>query len=456
METFSDVIIIGAGLSGLSTAHFLNEMGQVATIIEKTERPGGAIQTFKEQGFQGEWGPHGFLDNTRESQELLHSIGLYDEAQHAPLDDFHRYICRDGRLISLPQGLGAVLKTPLVSWRGKLRVLADLWKRPHMADSTIADWVSYRFGREILPLADAAISGTFAGDFARLSIDAVMPGVRTLERESGSVLRGLLKKQRAAKGHKLSRLPAMLNFPDGMERLTATLAAGKSIKFNSFVKNIVREGALWHIRTEAGNFSCSDLVMALPVNQSLKLLAPFKAPPVASIPIAKIVNVVMGLPASATIPYGFGYLAPEEEGRFAIGAMFTSQMFATRCPQDTALLEILIGGRRHPERLALADEEIIRRTEMDIKQLIPMPEPPLFTRVLRSEHGIPQLEMDHPALLEWRRKMEDDLSGLHICGFGWDGIGMNDMIKSAKKTAAAVKAGGGRQPEEAGVKPVYF
>jgi oxygen-dependent protoporphyrinogen oxidase len=64
--------------------------------------------------------------------------------------------------------------------------------------------------------------------------------------------------------------------------------------------------------------------------------------------------------------------------------------------------------------------------------------------------------MDHLSLLEWRHQMETDLAGLHICGFGWDGIGMNDMIKSAKKTATAIQAGGERQTEEAKVKPVYF
>lgn len=456
MENFSDVIIIGGGLSGLSTAHFLNKSGHASiTIIEKDDREGGAIKTFKDQGFQGEWGPHGFLDNTPESQELLHDIGLYDEAQHAPLGDFHRYVCRNGRLITLPQSLSAVLKTPLVSWPGKLRVLADLWKRPQQENQTIADWVAYRFGRDILPLADAAISGTFAGDFSRLSIDAVMPGVRSLEKEAGSVIRGLIKKKRAAKGKKLSRLPAMLNFPEGMEKLTSTLADGKNIKFNSFVKSIVRKD-VWQINTDAGTFTCNDLVLALPVNQALQLLASFKAPPVASIPTAKIINVVMGLPASAKIPYGFGYLAPEEENRFAIGAMFTSKMFPSRSPKNTGLLEVLVGGRRHPERLTLSDDKIIELALNDIKQLIDIPEPPLFTRVLRSEHSIPQPEMDHLSLLEWRHQMETDLAGLHICGFGWDGIGMNDMIKSAKKTATAIQAGGERQTEEAKVKPVYF
>ena len=52
--------------------------------------------------------------------------------------------------------------------------------------------------------------------------------------------------------------------------------------------------------------------------------------------------------------------------------------------------------------------------------------------------------------------MEEELSGLYLSGFGWDGIGMNDMIKSAKKAAEAIQAGGQTAQEEAKVKPVYF
>ncbi len=457
MEAFFDVIIIGGGLSGLSTAHFLNKFTSVSNIIlEKTLRAGGVIKTFKDQGFQGEWGPHGFLDNTQESQELLHDINLYDEVQHAPLGDFRRFICQNGRLIALPQSLATVLKTPLVSWPGKLRVLADLWKQPHLEDQTIADWIAHRFGREILPLADAAISGTFAGDFSRLSIDAVMPGVRGLEKETGSVLRGLIKRKRSGKKKELDRLPAMLNFPQGMERLTDSLAEEKNIQYDTLVKGIVVRDKLWHVHTNQGDLSCKSLVLALPINQSLKLLTPLSPPPVASIPTAKIINVVMGVQESAKIPYGFGYLAPETEGRFAIGAMFTSQMFPNRSPQKTGLLEVLVGGRRHPERLSLSDAEIIEQAQKDVDLLIDIQPPPLFTKVLRPEQGIPQLEMDHPALLKWRHQTESNFSGLHICGFGWDGIGMNDMIKSAKKTAKTVLDGGVNKSEAAKVKPVYF
>jgi len=460
MDIPYDAVIVGGGLSGLAAAHFLNKFSPLLNVrvLEGSGRAGGAIRTYRHDGFQGEWGPHGFLDNTEESQELLRDVGLYEVAQQAPLGDFKRYICRHGELVALPQSPATVLKTPLVSPWGKLRVLADLWRRPVGADQTLAEWVEYRFGKELLPLVDAAVTGSFAGDYTRLSIDAVMPGVRALEREHGSVLRGLMRKKKAARaGKKLGRLPSMLNFPDGMETLVAALKKGKNIVYNTMVNGVGRgEAGKWRIKTEHSEFEADIVILALPVNQALKLLSGFKKPPVASVPVARIVNVVAGLAGGAEVPYGFGYLAPEVERRFALGAMFTSHMFPDRAPKGQALIEILVGGRRHPERLSLSDDELVANALADVGRLIRIPEPPVFTRVLRPEHGIPQLEMDHPALLAWRRAVEDEFPGLHICGFGWDGIGMNDMIKSARKTAAAVSEGRGRPEEEAAVKPVYF
>ncbi len=455
-----DAVIIGGGLSGLSVAHFLSRFAPMLNvrILEKSARGGGAIRTYRHDGFQGEWGPHGFLDNTEESQELLRDVGLYDVAQPAPLGDFKRFLCHHGALVALPQSLKTVLTTPLVSPMGKLRALGEIFRPPLAEDQTLAEWVGRRFGKELWPLVDAAVTGSFAGDYTRLSIDSIMPGVRALEKEHGSVIKGLMKKKKAAKGKKkLARLPSMLNFPDGMETLITALMQDRQIVFNTLVNGVAQgEGGKWRIKTEHSEFEADIVIFALPVNQTLRLLAGFRPPPVASVPVPRIVKVVAGLPASADTPYGRGYLAPELEQRFALGAMFTSHMFPDRAPAGHSLIEILVGGRRHPERLELSDEELTRRALADVGELLHIPEPPVFTRVLRPEHAIPQLEMDHQALLAWRRGMEDDFRGLHICGFGWDGIGMNDMIRSARKTAVAVSRGGGKRGDDERVKAVYF
>ena len=455
MKNNYDIIIIGSGISGLAAAHFLAKLKPEARVLllEKGERAGGAIRSFKENGFLAEWGPHGFLDNVPESREILRDTGLDKEAQQAPLNDFYRYVCHRGRLVALPQKPQKLLTTPLLTFAQKLRLLGDLWIKPEKNDQNIGQWAARRFGKGVLPLVDAALTGTFAGDYERLSIDAVMPGLRALEKKHGSVLRGLKQK---AKNKKSGPLPAMNNFPQGLERLVLVLEKDKEIVFNCPLDLLKYHDNKWQLTTGRGDFTAPVLIMALPVNGALPLLGRLEAPPVNKIPLARIFNVVMGFSDRAEIPYGFGYLAPERENRFTLGAMFSSHMFPNRAPKGHVLLEALVGGRRHPEKLQLTDEEIISRVYNDLSQLMSLPEPPVFVKVLRPESGIPQLEMDHPRLLAWRGRMEKKYKNLYITGFGWDGISINDMTKSAKRAAEAIAAGSGRARENAQVKPVYF
>jgi protoporphyrinogen/coproporphyrinogen III oxidase len=246
----------------------------------------------------------------------------------------------------------------------------------------------------------------------------------------------------------------MLSFPQGLERLVEKLADHREIHLQSGVTAVVPDGKAWRVETGDRSYRAAALIVALGVNQSLPLLAPLSGPPVPAIPEARIANVVLGF-REAAIPKAFCYLAPEVEQRFTMGALFSSRMFPGRAPAGQVLLEALVGGRRHPERLTLADEEIILRVVDDLRQLLPLPERPLFSRVLRPPMGIPQLEIGHLALLRWRRELLDKQPGLAICGFGWDGIGINDVVKAAK-AAAEVAAGRKEASEEAGVKPVYF
>jgi oxygen-dependent protoporphyrinogen oxidase len=466
MEKNYDVIIVGGGLSGLAVANFLQKYQPEAKvlILEQAARTGGAIQSSNQEGFLAEWGAHGFLDNVEASRELLQDTGLDQEAQKAHLDKFVRYICLNGKLKLIPQNPKKIISSNLVSLPAKLRVLADLWKRPKREEQTVAQWAAYRFGRNLLPFVDAVLTGTYAGDLNRLSIDATFPGMRQLEIDNGSLIRGLMKKRKQAKeisqGKSKKRLPAMVSFPQGMGRLPEVLAENKDISLNTSVKSLARKGATWQVHTAAGEYEAVNVVLALSVNQSLALLSDVAGldstpPPVSSIPEAKIVTVVLGFTDSAKIPFGFGFLAPEQEKRFILGALFSTHMFPGRAPAGHVMLEALVGGRRHPEKLNLSDEDLISKSYEDLKQLINLPEPPCFTKVLRPAHGIPQLELGYPKLLAWRNQLAHENRGLHICGFGWEGIGINDMTKAAQQVAKAIAAGTAAQGES-GVKGVYF
>ncbi len=462
----TEVLIIGAGLSGLAVATFLKHKQPDISllVLEQNDHPGGAIHSHLEEGYLAEGGAHGFLDNCLESRVLVHEAGLADEVEKAPLSDFARYICLNGKLQCIPQQPGKILRAPLIPMSAKLRVLADLFKKPLPDEPSIAQWVEHRFGKTLLPFADAVFTGTYAGDIKRLKIEAVMPGLCALEKQHGSVLKGLLKKRRLAGKNKKTGLPAMTSFNAGMERLPQAMASGlalnREIMYRTAARSIEQTEHGWLVRTGQLELNCHHLVLALPVNSCLPMLGEQEAfaappPPLPSIPEAHIATVALGFTQSAEIPHGFGYLAPESEQRFTLGALFSSQMFPGRAPSGHVLLEALVGGRRHPERLELSDEELINKVYQDLKNLIHLPEAPVFSRVLRPEAGIPQLEAGYTSLLNWRKTLHENNQNLHLCGFGWQGIGINDMHKEAWKMAKRILIGLQNEENEE-VENVYF
>lgn len=458
-----DLCIVGAGISGLSAATFARALrpDMDLVVLEQTDGPGGAIATHSDGGYLAEWGPHGFLDNCAESRELIQLAGLEDKVTTAPLSRFVRYVCLGGRLQCIPQKPLAILRQPLVPWTAKLRVLADLWRRPLAGEPSVAQWVSHRFGAALLPFADAVFTGTYAGDIERLRIDAVMPGVRDLERRHGSVIRGMFAKMRAAKkeGRAKKGLPAMTSFTAGMAMLPERLAdhLKDQIEFSATVVQLTRSAEGWQVHSSRGEVTCRHLLLALPINRCLELLSaalPVLPPPISAIPEARILSVLLGFDQQAQIPFGFGYLAPEREQRFALGALFSSHMFPGRAPASGQLIEVLVGGRRHPERLRLTDAELIEAVYADLSRLMHLP-PPIYSAVLRPSFGIPQLEQGYTNLLRWRQTVHTTHPDLRCCGFGWKGIGINDMIKEARQAAEALCTR--RQAEErAEVKGVYF
>jgi len=467
MSSHFQTVIIGGGLSGLTVAHKLrlNAPGHRFLLLEKNATTGGVIRTHRENGYITEIGPHGFLDNCQESKNILTETGLDRECVKAPLIDFVRYVYLRGTLQCIPQTPVKISLAPLIPWKDKLRVLAELWKPPLDGEPSVAKWVNHRFGPALLPFADAVFTGTYAGDFDRLAIDAVMPGVRALEREHGSVLRGIVAKMFARKkaggSKKKLTMPAMTSFPDGMERLpkrlTELLTEGVNMELNCAATAISRKNDIWQIMTGKGQFTADNLVIATPINISLKLLSAIAPELVTStVPETWITTVAFGFGPGVALPPGFGYLTPECEQRFTLGSLFSSNMFPGRAPKDHVVFETLVGGRRHPERLELDREELVSQSLADVQDILAIKAKPLYTTVLRSDGGIPQLEQGYTRLLARRNELVRTHDGLYVCGFGWEGIGLNDMMKTASRVATAILDASASPTAEAEVKKVYF
>ena len=463
MNNTYQTLILGGGLSGLTVAHKLKTHAPKHSfcILEKSGRAGGVIKTHREDGFITEIGPHGFLDNCAESRKILEETGLDQEAVKAPLIDFVRYVYLHGKLNLIPQTPRKILMAPLIPWPAKLRVLADLWKPVLEGEPTVAKWINHRFGSALLPYVDAVFTGTYAGDFDRLTIDSVMPGVRALEKEHGSVLKGLISKMRMKKkqgGPKLA-MPAMTSFPNGMVRLVERLSenlTSDELHLNCGVTSVRRHDNGWEVVAGEISYSAKNVVFCLPTNVALGLLADVDSTiPQKTIPETWISTVVFGFTDDVVIPPGFGFLTPEEENRFTLGALFSSNMFPGRAPEGHVVFETLIGGRRHPERLELDRKSLTAQALKDVQEILNIKKDPVYTTILKSDGGIPQLEHNYPQLLKWQKDIQEKDNTFFICGFGWDGIGLNDMMKSGTRVADALITSSGKK-YDAELKGVYF
>jgi len=202
-------IIIGGGISGLSTAWLLGRQAQESgiplqiTLLEKETQVGGKIRSVRENGFTCEWGPNGFLDNKPQTLELCRALGIEDRLHRSNDNARKRFIYSEGRLHRLPENGTSFLKSKLLSWPGKLRLAAEPFAAaaPAGLDETLADFARRRLGQEALDkLIGPMVSGIFAGNPETMSLKSCFPRIAELEREYGGLFKAMLRLAKKSAG----------------------------------------------------------------------------------------------------------------------------------------------------------------------------------------------------------------------------------------------------------------
>ena len=105
------VIVIGAGITGLSAAHRLSELCAEqgfpleVTVLEGRDRPGGVISTRESEGFTVEEGPDSFLRTKPEAVGLSSRVGLAPLLVGTNKEADKAFVLKNGRLVPMPAGL---------------------------------------------------------------------------------------------------------------------------------------------------------------------------------------------------------------------------------------------------------------------------------------------------------------------------------------------------------------
>ncbi len=458
------IVIVGAGISGLCTAHFvireLSAAGRAAEIVlfESENIAGGKMRTVREGGFNMEWGPNGFLTNKPHSLELVKDLGIEDRLARSSDLARKRFIYSGGTLHRLPENPQSFFRSNLLSLRGRLRIVGELFAPgpPDGIDESLGDFARRRLGPEALEkLIDPMVTGIYAGDPDRMSLRACFPLIYDLEKKYGGLVKGMiaLRKERRRAGVKqeMSAGPGgvLMSFDAGVQTLTDVLAErlAEGMHLGVEVDRIERRnGKLLLSLSEnglRGEIDTDAVVVATPAYAAAGILSPLDAAlgdALSSIPYSPISVVALGYD-KATLGNsmdGFGFLIPRGEKRKILGALWDSSVFPNRAPEGKALIRAMVGGVRGPELAALPPKDLIALTRSEIAVTMGIAAEPVLSRAFFHEKGIPQYLVGHGKILD---RIDGRLAaqpGLFLNSNAYRGIALNDCVLQSRLAAERI------------------
>lgn len=457
-----DVAIIGGGIAGLTVAYRLVQQsrGLRVVLVEASERLGGKILTetvdTQDGRFIVEGGPDAFLVQKPWAKALVEELGLGERLVPINMVAAPVSILKGGRPVSMPAGVsllaptryGLFLRSPLLSTGGKARVLRELQipASTETADESIAAFVARRFGPEAIDwLAEPLLAGIYNAEPERMSLLATFPQFRALERDHGSLIRGLRAAAKATADK--PRSPAFLTLRGGMQELTDILAARVSgvTRLNTRIDRLAQgPTGGYRLGCEGGQtIEARTVVVTLPAIDAARLLD--EVAPTSASELARLRTVGAG---SISLAYradqitrplkGYGLVIPRREGRPINAITVASVKFDGRAPEGWSLLRVFFGGARSAETMFYKEDRLLSVVQDQLQDLLGIGAAPTFHRLYRWKTGSPQYDVGH---LDRIATIEAHLpAGLLVAGGTYHGVGLPDIVRTATAVAERVAA----------------
>jgi oxygen-dependent protoporphyrinogen oxidase len=446
-----DAVVVGAGIAGIAAALELQSKGGEVTVIDPADRPGGVMRTDHAGGYVVERGP-----NTVQVKAPMHAFlaqrGLDGALVRAQPASRLRFVYRAGKLVPAPTSPVSLATTPLLSLRGKLRLLLEpLVRRNRGGEESVAELLGRRLGREVVSgLVGPFLTGVYAGDETQLGARAVFPALVRHDERFGSLALGAIAS--AVSGAGRGGLRGSWSAPAGLGPFARQLAdrLAEPPALGSRVLAIAKDGARFRVEvtSASGDLSldAARVVVAAPAPEAAPLLRGIDAEAaevVAGVRYAPIATLPFGVRAEdvRTGVRGFGFLVPREEGLALLGCLFMSQLFAGRAPEGHELLHCMLGGVRWPEAADAPDDVLVERATADLDRTLGLKTTPESLGVGRYARAIPQPDRDHARRMRGvEERLAAEAPGLALAGSYVAGVSVSDTLASGIAAAERLLA----------------
>ncbi len=452
------ITILGAGITGLATAFWLEKEGFRVTILENNSLPGGAMITETFGKYLIDFGPNSGLETTPIIKEIVNSVGLSKEMIYANPEANTRYILKNNKMLPLPTSPDKFLSSKLFSTSAKLRLL----KEPFIGKSedgyyqSIAQFVERRLGKEFLEYAiDPFVSGVFAGNPHKLSVKSAFPKLYRLEELYGGLIKGMIKgakerKKRKQKGEDSKHNAKLFSFLSGMQSFPKAIAnyLESNIFYDCDIQDLkITNGkptVRFYKNGQYNSIESDVLLSTIPAhilknytqnfNKELKNhLNDIFYPPVMVLFVGyERKNIKQNLD-------GFGFLIPSKEKKNLLGAIWSSVIFPKRAQEENAAFTIFIGGARHPNFSRDEVNSRIAKALNEFHEIMGITTQPDILKYKYWEKSIPQYNLGHIEHDNYFDKFEKENPGMFLSGNYIGGISVSDCIKSSYKNYEKIK-----------------
>jgi len=443
-----EIIIVGAGITGLTTAYWLKKAGFNVKVLESNDEVGGNIKTQKHFNFIFDTGPNSGLETTPLIKQLVDELNLQEEFVYANKQASKRYILKNNVLHPLPMNPKDFITTKLFSSKAKIRILMEpfIGKSKDGYYQSVAEFVRRRLGQEFLDYAiNPFVSGVFAGDPENLSVKSAFPKLYRLEEVYGGLFKGMIKgaKERKKRAEKSKQSAAMFSFKNGMSVFTKKLCdvLGNDILLNHRVEEIKKDNqnyvVVTNVNGEKKEIKTQSVFITTPAYVAAEILKNmdgylFNQLSTIYYPPVLVLNVIYRKDKIGQVLDGFGFLIPEKEKKSFLGAIWNDSIFPNRGDENFASFTIFVGGARQSKIFENDLNEVINQVLSEFEQIMKIQSQPESIKYKFWEKAIPQYSIGYVEKEFAINTFEQRNRGIFLGGNYRGGISIGDCIKNSE------------------------
>ncbi len=361
------VIVVGAGIAGLTAAYTLQQRGVAVQVLEREATPGGRMRSENHGGYIVDRGAQFIASAYRNMHALADELGI--RSQIHELQQPRNGVLKNGRIVtSQYERLVDVVQSRDLSLASKLRLpkmFYHLWRHRRLLDfyhmekaaplddESAADYVRREFGAEVLDyLIEPAFASTFTVLPEELSKAFMLATVKLLV--SGFHLRA---------------------FRGGNGLLTHTLAQRVPVRLNADVTRVEPgpSRVAVHVRGEGGDevLEADRVVVAVPGNCVARLCDGLTASErvfFEEVRYAASIVVFVMTATRETDPgvYGLGISRPEG---VALYGLAVENVKAGVVPAGKTMFNCAFSEALAAELMTASDDAIIEAAHRELRKL---------------------------------------------------------------------------------------